>query len=123
VLHDITRFPKHGAKAAGVPESKNCAVIQDKIDVIMFARMRGLSDGDEPQATLHAQVQDEDAFARVEQEVFCATRDLGDTDAADLESQIARNRPAQHGISHCGADNATTFNVGCNASTDNFYFG
>jgi hypothetical protein len=121
VVRGISRSPQHSPKAARIPKTKNCAVIQEQIDMIVLLRSDISRKRQQSQAARHAEMQDQRARASAEQEVFSASRYRSDFQTAKRSLKIW-HRPAQIRISYRQAGDLAPLEFRGDAATDNFDF-
>ena len=116
-----TRHPQHRAEAPGIVVAERSAVIENNVDVVVRASRWGVLE--RPQATGHAEVDQQRFGAQPEEQVLASAVDTVDPTPAQTRSEIGRNRPAEPPVVYMQRRDMSTGDEGRNATACRFDFG
>ncbi len=91
MLQRVVSGPEYCAESARVPQAQAGAG-EDQIEVVVFFRFTAA--GYDAQAAGHAQVHDQGAVSKTQQQIFCSPFDLVDLVTGDYGLEPYRDRPA-----------------------------
>ena len=114
------RDPQHRAETPRVAIAQHGAVVERDVDVVVKgARWRLTPD---PKRSRHAEVDEQCAVARVEQQILAATVDAVDQGALEALCEFAGNWPAQSPVVHVDPHDAPTDDMGRDTAPRRLYF-
>jgi len=129
MLANIAREPQHRTKATRIAQAQG-GVFKHQIDVIMFLRRRArrvrcvrFFIGQQAQAAGHAQVNEQMADTKIQQQVFCAAGDVDERLADKLSTRGVWQGVTQRGRIKVGAGKTAANKGWCDAAAGNFDFG
>lgn len=126
MLANIAREPQHRTKATRIAQAQG-GVFKHQIDVIMLLRRRArrvrFFIGQQAQAAGHAQVNEQMADTKIQQQVFCAAGDVDERLADKLSTRSVWQGVTQRGRIKVGAGKTAANKGWCDTAAGNFDFG
>lgn len=114
--------PQDCAEAAGVAVAQQCAVGELYVGVVVFAGFGG-GVSVYPYAAGHAQMDEQDAGIKTDEQVFGAAAALAHGFAGQNLRQFGWDGPAQFGLADADGGNGFAGDIRGDAVQDGFYFG